>query len=412
MPLSRVVVVGASLAGLNAVEALRTAGYQGRLSLVGKEPHLPYDRPPLSKQILDGRLPAELPALRTADELAALDLDLHLGLAATDLDLDRRRLVLHGGDELDFDGLILATGAKPRTLPGTPAMDGVHVMRTIEDALAVRTAFDGGARVVVVGAGFIGSEVAASARARGLDVTVLEALPVPLGRVLGTQIGSVCAELQRDHGVDVRCGVGVAGFEGGDRVERVLLADGSSIAADVVVVGVGVTPSTAWLESSGLLLDDGIICDQFCSTGAPGVYAAGDIARWFHPTLGERLRVEHWSNAVEQGTAAARNLLAGEGAGTPFAPVPYFWSDQYGIKIQFVGRRHPDDEMLVCHGSVEERKFVAVFGRQGRVSAALGFGLGRQFLTFRRLVTEGATWAQALQLSDTATHHVAGLSAG
>jgi NADPH-dependent 2,4-dienoyl-CoA reductase/sulfur reductase-like enzyme len=394
--LSRIVVVGASLAGINAAESLREAGYDGRLHLVGGEEHLPYDRPPLSKEILQGSKDETDVALRSTGEIDDLDLDLHLGTTATDLDLQDRRLGLHGGDRLDFDGLVIATGARPRHLPGTPTLDGVHVMRTIDDALAVRRAFDAGARVAVVGAGFIGSEVAASARARGLDVTVLEALPVPLSRVIGEDMGRACAALHVDNGVDLRCGAGVAGFEGGERVEQVRLADGSAVPADVVIVGIGVVPATTWLEPSGLELDDGIICDAYCAASAPGVYAAGDVARWHHPGLDERIRVEHWTNAAEQGAAAARNLLAGPASSTPFAPVPYFWSDQYGQRIQFSGRSHPDDDVRVVDGSVNEGEFVALYGRGERLAAVLAFGLRRRFMTYRRLLAAGASWEDAL----------------
>jgi len=393
----RIVVVGASLAGLRAAEALRRGGFTGTLVLVGAEEHLPYDRPPLSKQVLAGNWDADRVWLRKPDDYEPLDLDLRLGQRATDLDVDGREVVLHGGERLPYDAAILATGAAPRRLPGTPQLHGVVELRNLDDALALRAAFEQQPRVVVVGAGFIGAEVAATGRQRGLDVTVLEALPVPLSRGLGDRMGMACAALHLDHGVDLRCGVGVAGFEGEERVSGVRLTDGSVVPADVVVVGVGVTPATAWLESSGLELNDGVVCDEHCRA-APGVYAAGDVARWTNPLFDESMRVEHWTNAAEQGQAAAENLLAGEGRGTPYAPVPFFWSDQYDVKIQFVGRSRPGDDVEVVDGSLEAHRFVALYGREGRLVGCLGFSRPRLVMTYRRLLAEGASWDEALAL--------------
>jgi NADPH-dependent 2,4-dienoyl-CoA reductase/sulfur reductase-like enzyme len=393
----RIVVVGASLAGLRAAEALRRGGFTGTLTLVGAEEHLPYDRPPLSKQLLAGDWDVDRVWLRKPDDYDPLGLDLRLGRRATDLDVQGREVLLHGGEVLPYDGVIIATGAAPRRLPGCPLIDGVVELRTLDDSLALRKAFEQQPKVVVVGAGFIGAEVAATARQRGLDVTVLEALPVPLSRGLGDRMGTACAALHLDHGVDLRCGVGVAGFEGDGRVTGVLLTDGSVVPADVVVVGVGVTPATAWLESSGLELDDGVVCDELCRA-APGVYVAGDVARWTNPLIGQSMRVEHWTNAAEQGQAAAENLLAGEGAGTPFAPVPFFWSDQYDVKIQFVGRARPGDDVEVVDGSLEAHRFVALYGREGRLVGCLGFSRPRLVMTYRRLLAEGASWDEALAL--------------
>jgi 3-phenylpropionate/trans-cinnamate dioxygenase ferredoxin reductase subunit len=395
--LERVVVVGASLAGLRAVEALRRLGYDGNLALVGAEAHLPYDRPPLSKEVLAGKWDADRIALRSHDSYEDLDVELHLGRAAARLDTASRYVDLADGQRLPYDGVILATGATPRTLPGTPELAGVHTLRTLDDCLAIRAAFEARAKVAVVGAGFIGAEVAATARAWGLDVTLLEALPVPLSRALGVEMGEACAGLHLDHGVDLRCGVGVAGFEGSGRVEGVRLADGNLIEADVVIVGVGVRPVTDWLEGSGLSIRDGVVCDATCGAGPPGVYAAGDIARWPNPLFGMEMRVEHWTNAVEQASAAAEALLAGPGAAVPYAPVPFFWSDQYDVKIQYVGHCAPDDEVKVVHGSVDEHKFVAIYRRDERVIAALAFSRPRQLMGYRQLIAEGATWEQALE---------------
>jgi NADPH-dependent 2,4-dienoyl-CoA reductase/sulfur reductase-like enzyme len=398
-----VVIVGASLAGLRAAETLRQAGFDGDVTLVGAEPHLPYDRPPLSKQVLAGEWEPDRIGLRPTEVYDELQLDLRLGRTATALDLAARRVVLDGDEPLPFDGLVIATGAVPRSLPGTPPLAGIHVLRTVDDCLAIRADLDAGPRrVVVVGAGFIGAEVAATARRRGLAVTILEALPVPLGRALGEEMGRVCAQLHRDEGVDLRLGVGVSAFEGTGRVEAVRLADGSRVEADVVVVGIGVRPATDWLEGSGVPLGDGVVCDERCAVvGTSGVVAAGDVARWPNRLFGEEMRVEHWTNAVEQGDAAARNLLAwarGE-PGEPFAPVPYFWSDQYDTKIQFVGRARPDDRVEVVRGSVAERKFVAIYGREGRIVGCLGFSMPRWVMQYRRLIAERATWDDALALA-------------
>jgi NADPH-dependent 2,4-dienoyl-CoA reductase/sulfur reductase-like enzyme len=392
-----VVVVGASLAGLRAVETLRREGYEGHLALVGAEPELPYDRPPLSKDFLAGETQIDQLALRKLP-YEDLDLDLRLGTRAEGVDLGDRVLELGGGERLPFDGLVIATGSAPRTLPNTPDLPGIFVLRTLADALTIRDAIAGNPKVVVVGAGFIGSEVAATCRMRGLDVTVLEALPAPLVRGLGPVLGAVCGELHRDHGVDLRLGVGVAGFEGAGRVERVLLDDGAAVAADVVVVGVGVGPVTGWLEGSGLALDNGVVCDETL-LAAPGVVCAGDVTRWPNPRFGgEVMRLEHWTNATEQGVAAARRLLHGDGvAPEVFAPVPFVWSDQYDRKIQTVGSFRGDDDMEVVHGTLEERRFTAVFGRAGRLVGALGFSMPPKVMQYRRMIADGASFADALE---------------
>lgn len=397
--MDRVVVVGASLAGLRAVETLRANGYEGSIAFVGDEPRLPYDRPPLSKGVLAGTEDLDRLPLRAGDAWDELAIDLRLGTKATGLDLAARHVVLAGDERLAFDGLVIATGATPRRLPGTDGVAGVHTLRTFDDAMALKAALDTGARLVVIGAGFIGAEVAATARSRGLDVTVLEALPVPVARGLGSEMGAACAALHHDHGTDLRLGVMVDGLVGDGRVEGVRLAGGDVVPADAVLVGIGVVPNTGWLDGSGLLIDDGVVCNAMCAAvGAEGVYAAGDVARWHNPLFGEDMRVEHWTNAIEQGDAGARNLLAwsqGE-AGEPFAPVPYFWSDQYGTKIQYVGRSRDGDEVRVVHGSVDERRFTALYGRDGRLVAALSFSMPARLMKYRRLLAAGATFDEAL----------------
>ena len=396
MALQTIAVVGASLAGLRASETLRRLGFDGTLVLIGAESHLPYDRPPLSKEILQGSWEPERLALRRKD-YAELALDLRLGRRAVALDPRAREILLDDERRVSYDGLVIATGATPRRLRNAPDLEGLHVLRTLEDSLAIRDALAGGPRVAVVGAGFIGAEVAASCRARGLEVTLIEALEVPLAHALGPAMGEVCAALHRDHGVDLRCGVGVSGFTGERRVDGVLLDDGARVAADLVVVGVGVAPTTDWLESSGLALDDGVVCDASCATAAPDVVAAGDVARWWHPLFDEPLRVEHWTNAVEQGVAAAERLLAGPEAARPFDSVPFFWSDQYGIKIQSAGLIRADDEVRVVAGSVEERKFCALYGRAGRLTGVLTFDRPRDAIAYRTQLADRATWAEALQ---------------
>ena len=392
--LRAVTIVGASLAGLNAAEALRRDGFDGPVTLIGAESRLPYDRPPLSKQVLAGDWEPERAALTDSEELASDEIEARLGLRATALDLDARELTLHTGETVAFDGLVIATGARCRTMPGTEGLGGVHVLRSLDDCLALRADLEAvPQRVVVVGAGFIGAEVAATARGRGLEVTVVEALPTPLSRVLGDEMGRVCAEVHRDHGVDLRTSVGVDRIEGDRRVERVALTDGSIIDADVVVVGIGVVPNTEWLDGSGLQVGDGVLCDASC-LAAERVTAAGDVARWPNQLFGETMRVEHWDNAAAQGAHAARRLLNPETG--PFTPVPWFWSDQYDRKIQLAGRVRPDDEVRVVNGSVEERRFAAIYGRAGRIVGVLGFNRPRHVMRYRALIEQGASFDEAL----------------
>ncbi len=389
-----IVVVGASLAGLRAAETLRRDGFSGRITMVGDEDRLPYDRPPLSKQVLAGAWGPERASLADDETLEELQLDWRLGVRATGLDLDARQVELADGPAVGFDGLIVATGARCRTIPGTDGLEGVHILRTLDDCLAIRADLIAGPRrLVVVGAGFIGAEVAATAREMGLDVTMVEIAPVPFERVLGQAMGQVLADVHRDHGVDVRTGVGVAGIVGSGAVEAVELSDGASLDADVVVVGVGVVPNTEWLDGSGLQLDDGVRCDETCLAG-PGVVAAGDVARWPNQAFGEVMRVEHWDNAVEQGVHAARRLLSG--VPEPYRPIPWFWSDQFDRKIQLAGRTGPGDRAEIVTGSVEERRFAAAYERDGRLVGILGFNRPRHVMQYRQLIAEGASWDDAM----------------
>ena len=388
-------IVGASLAGYWAAETLRRDGFEGRISLIGDEPHAPYDRPPLSKKFLAGDLYDDRLPLTTAENLADLGLEMRLGCQATGLDVATRTLEVDGVAE-PYDGLLIATGARCRNLPGTAGLAGVHTLRTRDDAEAIRDALANGARrVVVVGAGFIGAEVASTAIGRGAEVTMVEALEAPFGRVLGVEMGAVVADVHRRHGVDLRTGVGVDEVLGDDRLVGVRLADGATLEADLLVVGIGVVPNTDWLEGSGLTLDDGVVCDETC-LAAPDVAAAGDVARWANPRYGEVMRVEHWDNAVQQGVHAARRLLQSDEEATPYAPVPWFWTDQYDRKVQLAGRPHTDDEVRVVAGSTAEHRFAAFYGRDGRFTAALGMNRPRQVMQSKGLLDAGASWDEAL----------------
>lgn len=402
-PDSAVVVVGASLAGLRAAEELRHLGHTGPLTVVGDEAHAPYDRPPLSKQVLSGKWEPERIHHHSAEALSALDMTFRLGVAATSLETENRHVGLADGSTLPYDGLVIATGAAARRLPGTEGMTHVHCLRTLDDCLAVRAdiaAIGEGARLVVIGAGFIGGEVAATCHGLGATVTIVEALPTPLGRILGDEMGMACTELHRANGVDVRAGVGVDRVEnpGGSDPVVVYLADGSVLPADLVVVGIGVSPNTAWLADSGVDVDNGVLCDErlFCGER---IVAAGDIARWTPPGLGESVRIEHWTNAAEGGAAAGRNLLAGSEGAEIYDPVPFFWSDQYKTKIQMIGRPGPDDEVVVVEGSPADAAFVALYRRGDRLRAVLTFSRPRQLMSYRPLLAAGASFDEALALS-------------
>ncbi|MFO0692843.1 MAG: FAD-dependent oxidoreductase [Polyangiales bacterium] len=394
--MDRIVVVGASLAGLRAVEALRRKGFAGSITLIGDEKRTPYDRPPLSKEVLRGEWEAERVDLRRKG-YDDLNLDLRLGKRATKLDTAARFVELEGGERVAYDGLLLTCGTVPRKLPNQPDLPGVFMLRTLDDALAMRDALTRKPRVAVIGAGFIGSEVAASCVKLGLPVTVIEALPVPLSRSLGPKLGEVLAELHRKNGVDLRLGAAVAAIEGAGKVERVVLGDGSVIPCDVLCVGIGVAPSVDWLEGSGLALDNGVVCDEYCETNVKGVYAAGDVANWMNPLFGERMRVEHWTNAVEQAKVAAENLLAGDGPRQAFASAPMFWSDQYGIKIQGAGRPKATDTIHLCHGTPADGSFTALYGREGRLVGVVTFQQPAKLFQYRKMIVEKASWEAALE---------------
>ena len=362
------IIAGAGLAGAKAAETLREEGFDGRVVLVGAEPELPYERPPLSKAYLAGKAARDDAHVHPADFYAAHDVELMLGVTATGLDVEAHRLELAGGESLRYDRLLLATGAVPRRppIPGAD-LDGVLVLRTLADADALRARIAGGARIAVVGAGWIGCEVAASARSAGAAVTLIEHGAAPLARVLGPRLGGFFASVHREHGVDVRTGARVEAIEGDGRVERVRL-DGDVVDCDTVVLGVGVQPDTRLAVAAGLAVEDGIVVAPDLRTSAPDVFAAGDVASAEHPRYGRHVRVEHWANALNQGPAAARSML---GRGAPYDRLPYFFSDQYDVGMEYAGLHAPEDR-LVVHGDLEERRFRAFWlDGDGRVSAGM-----------------------------------------
>jgi 3-phenylpropionate/trans-cinnamate dioxygenase ferredoxin reductase subunit len=389
--LSHIVVVGASAAGLTAAEALRREGYAGELTIVGEEARSPYDRPPLSKQILRGAWDEDRIVLRSEELLADLNATWILGTEALALDPLARKVTLSDGRVLGYDGLVIATGATPRRLPFGHDLAGVHLLRTLDDTLALRDGLRAARSVAIVGAGFLGAEVAAVARELGLAVTMIDPLPAPMIRQFGAEMGSLLAQLHQGHGVDLRCGTGVTALTGDEgRVTGVDLGDGSHVVCDLILVAVGATPATGWLASSGLVIGDGVECDQYC-IAAPGVVAAGDVASWDHPGVGRR-RLEHRMNATEQATAAAKNLL---GQGIPFDPVSYFWTDQYDVKIQVYGRSGDDLDFRIVAGDPAEGRFAALYGDGERVTGALAWNLPRQARVLRQHVADRTDWTSA-----------------
>jgi 3-phenylpropionate/trans-cinnamate dioxygenase ferredoxin reductase subunit len=362
------VIVGASLAGAKAAEAARGGGFDGRVVLVGEEQEPPYERPPLSKAVLRGEAAPDTTHVHDDGFYAAHDIELLTGRTVEGLDPGSMRVRLDGGEVLPFTTAVLATGAAPRSLdvPGA-GLAGVHVLRSIGDSLRLADAIRGATRVAVVGAGWIGSEVAASARQLGADVVLIDPAPTPLHRVLGAEIGEAFRRLHADHGVTLRLGTGVTALRGTDTVEQVVLRDGRVEAADVVVVGAGVTPRVELAVAAGLTVDDGIVVDEQLRTSAPGVYAAGDVASAWHPRYGRTLRVEHWANALHQGTTAGINATGGRDDHTR---LPYFFSDQYDLGMEYVGVAEPDDAVVV-RGNLADHQFVAFWHRRGVVTAAM-----------------------------------------
>ena len=376
-----VAVVGASLAGLSAARALREQSYDGRIVVIGDEVHAPYDRPPLSKEFLAGTASLDDIALGAPDD-EDLGVEWRLRTTAVGLDHISRSVLLDDGSEIRADGVVLATGARARRLPGSDGLDGVHVLRSLDDAIALRADLAAAERLVVIGAGFVGAEVASTARKLGLDVTVVETQPVPLAGPLGADMGAVCAGLHADHGTRLLTGTGVAGLVGTGRVEAVELTDGTRLPADVVVVGIGATPNIEWLARSGVALGNGVLTDARGATAIPGVVAVGDCAAAWSASAERHVRIEHWTHALEQPAAAVATLL-GTGGPAPTS-VPYFWSDQYGARIQFAGSRREGDIARVVEGSCADRSFLVVYERDGHPVAVLAMDQSRLFTRWRR----------------------------
>jgi 3-phenylpropionate/trans-cinnamate dioxygenase ferredoxin reductase subunit len=383
-----IAVIGASLAGARSAQELRSQGYDGKLAVIGEEAHRPYDRPPLSKAFLSGSAARETLDLLDEEDDTALDIDYRLGVRAEHLDAGHGRILLDDGSELLADGVVIATGGRARLLPGTEGVTGVHTLRTLDDALRLRAELTTGARVVIVGAGFIGAEVASTCRSLGLEVTVLEALTAPLARVLGPELGAVCAGLHADHGTTLRCGVTVEGLSTSAdgpsrRVTGVHLVGGEHLPADVVIAGVGMIPATDWLAGSGLTIGNGVHTDSGLVAGPPTVVAVGDVARYTSAETGQRLRHEHWTNAGEQAAVAVANLLAGHTT-RHYTPGGYVWSDQYSSTIQLAGHPAPDDEVVIVDGSPADRAFVATYQRNGETVGVFALNNAKLFTRLRR----------------------------
>jgi 3-phenylpropionate/trans-cinnamate dioxygenase ferredoxin reductase component len=379
------VIVGASLTGAKAAETLRDEGFDGRVVMIGTEAERPYERPPLSKDYLRGEVGREKVYVHDEGFYPEHDIELRLGSTAAELNTSRNEVVLEGGEVLGYQRLLLATGSEPRRLgiPGAE-LDGVLYLRSVQDSDALRARLDGRGAVVVVGAGWIGAEVAASARQRGLEVTVIEPASVPLERVLGAEVGAVYRDIHTDHGTTMLMGTGVEAFEGGDAVERVRTSDGRTVDCDFVVIGVGAQPRVDLAAQAGLDVDNGVLVDEQLQTSAPGVFAAGDIANASHPFYGERIRVEHWANARGQGPAAARNML---GEALPYERLPYFFSDQYEVGMEYSGFAGQWDR-VVFRGDPASREFIAFWLIQDRVVAGMNVNVWDVNETVQRLIRE------------------------
>lgn len=376
-------IVGASLAGAKAAETLREEGYKGRVVLIGAEPERPYERPPLSKDYLRGEAGREKVYVHDEGFYAEHDIELRMGRTAVSLDTSGQEVTLDDGERLAYDRLLLATGAEPRRLSiAGGELGGVHYLRTVRDCDPLRERLDRGGAVVVIGAGWIGAEVAASARQRGLQVSVVEPAAVPLERVLGAEVGAIYRDIHVDHGVQMLLGTGVEALEGDAVVERVRTSDGQALECDFVVVGVGVQPRMGLAEQAGLAVDNGIVVDEHLQTSAPGVFAAGDVANAFHPFYGEHVRVEHWANALNQGPVAARNMLASADA---YDRLPYFFSDQYDVGMEYAGFARTWDR-VVFRGDPASREFIAFWMLEDRVVAGMNVNIWDVTETIEQLI--------------------------
>ncbi len=399
--MQNIVIVGASLAGTRAAETLRSGGFTGTITMVGAEAQKPYDRPPLSKNYLAGDWDEERVALRKPEALDELNLTWKLGVAATALDTAEKSVTLADGSIISYDGLIIATGGDVRRLPNQPAIAGVHTLRTLDDATALRDEIAEGTKVVVIGAGFIGLEAAATAKKRGADVTVLEGLEAPLIRAMGAEMGAAIGAVHERNGVRVMCSVHVASINGGAKVTGVTLASGETIPADVVIVGIGVSPATTWLESSGLTLRDGVVCNANLNAGPEMVFVAGDVLRWPNALFADveaDMRVEHWTNAAEQGAVAATNLLAAMNAQPqmPYEVVPFFWSDQFDARIQCLGRPSANARVDVVAGNPSDGKWCSIYSVNDRLTAVLGVSQPKLVMPSRGLLSTHTSREDAL----------------
>ena len=384
-----IVIVGGGLAAARTAEQLRRSEFAGPITIVSDEDHLPYDRPPLSKEVL--RAETDDVTLKPAEFYTENDITLRLGSGARSVDTAAKTLTLADGSELAYDELIIATGLVPKRITSFGDLAGIHVLRNYNESMALRQEAEKARRAVVVGAGFIGCEVAASLRKLGVEVVLVEPQPTPLASVLGEQIGSLVTRLHQAQGVDVRCGVGVTEVRGDGKVEQVVLGDGTELDADLVVVGIGSHPATDWLDGSGIALDNGVVCDELGRTSVAGVWAIGDVASWRNP-VGDQARVEHWSNVADQARAMVPALLGQESS--PVVSVPYFWSDQYDVKIQCLGEPEAEDTVHVVED--DGRKFLAFYERDGVVVGVVGGGMPGKVMKARGKIASGAPIADVL----------------
>ena len=380
------VIVGASLAGAKAAETLRGQGFEGRIILLGEEPVRPYERPPLSKGYLRGEEEFDSAAVHQVDFYDTNEIELRTSTVATVIDSRLSEIELLGGERIRYDRLLLATGAFPKRLsiPGSD-LSGIHYLRTLSDSDALRQAIDKTTPVVVIGAGWIGAEVAASARQLGADVALVELESVPLKRVLGEEVGKIYKDLHADHGVKLHFGIGIDSIRGKGKVEEVVLSDGTKLPAGVVVVGVGVAPRTELAQSAGLKLDNGIVTDEYLSSSIPGIFAAGDVANAFYPAYGQNIRLEHWSAALNQGPIAAKNML---GENIPYDKIPFFYSDQYDFGMEYRGWTTSFDK-VVLRGDVSKREFIAFWMHHGKVASAMNANIWDQGEAIEALIRTG-----------------------
>lgn len=390
------VIVGASLAGGTAAATLRQDGFDGDVILIGSEPHPPYERPPLSKQYLRGEVPFEKALVRPSGFYEANAIDARFGDAATRINPAERSVTLASGRSVRYDKLLIATGVRNRR-PPIPGLNlqNVFDLRAVDDADALRAEIVAGRKAAVIGMGFTGCEVAASLRQQGVEVVCIDPSSTPLFRVLGEQLGQVMSTIHRNHGVDMIFEDVVTKFEGDGRVERVITRGGRRVDCDFAVVGVGVEPAVGFLAGSGVEISNGILVDEYCRTNVDDIYAAGDAANHYHPLFQKRMRVEHWQNAMQQGAAAARNML---GASKPYDPVHWFWSDQYDVNLQYAGF-HREWDQVVVRGSLDARTFIAFYLNQQRIDAVVALNRGKELRRAMALV-KARTAVDPRQLAD------------